>query len=75
MDTRNSSKKFDAADIRYFNPYFPMYPHGLGALVNIGKDVFICDVYIFIDKARDAAIIYGEELLYINLSSYLRGYV
>jgi hypothetical protein len=69
----SSSVKFTPETIGFFDPHLPT-TYGTGDLVNIGKDLFIRDVYVFTDKIRDAAAQFGEEIVRTNLSSCLRGY-
>jgi hypothetical protein len=65
-------KRFTAEDIGYFDPSLSL-ELGRGNIISIGKELYIRNVHIFVNRIRDAAAIHSEETIRINLSGCLRG--
>ena len=63
------TKGWGPEEIVYFDPKY----EGTGPVVNVGKSVFYRDVYSFIDRLQDMAILRGHDKLQTVLPQCLRG--
>ncbi len=59
-------------EVGYFNPHLDA-AMGTGDIVQSGKDTYYRNVYLFIDRIRDAASVRGGDVVRANLSTCLRG--
>ena len=66
------SLAFRPEDIGYFDPHLDD-AYGKGDFVQLGKDVYYCDVHLFLGQAKAAAMVKGTHLIRISLHICLRG--
>ena len=62
-------KEWNADEIGFFDPDY----EGEGPVVNAGKHVFYKDIYVFVDRCKDMALLRGDDKLRTVLPQCLRG--
>jgi len=67
------SLAFQPEDIGYFDPHLDD-AYGKGDFVQLGKDVYYCDVHLFLSQAKATAMVKGTHLIHISLHICLRGF-
>ena len=63
---------FKATDVGFFDPKLED-SYGAGDVVQVGRDVYYRDVFLFVERIKDAVTTYGAETVRANLSTCLRG--
>lgn len=66
------STAFRPEDIGYFNPHVDE-AYGKGDIVQLGKDVYYCDVHLFLGQAKSAAMAKGFYPIRTSLHNCLQG--
>lgn len=62
-------KEWNAEEIGYFDPKY----EETGPMITVEKSVFYRDVFSFIDRLQDMAVVRGHDKMRIVLSQCLRG--
>lgn len=65
----DNTKEWNADEIGYFDPNY----EGTDPVVTVGKSVLYRDVYTFIDRLKDMALVRGEDKLRTAIPLCLRG--
>ena len=63
---------FRAQDVGFFDPTLDE-SYGPGDVVQVGRDVYYRNVYLFVERIKDAVNMYTADKVRSNLSSCLRG--